>query len=109
MTSSNERAPRGARGSTRQCDFGPYFFFAVSRAIVESEWVMPAMPVSDIAGAIADVSAAGVAARFWQPASTRTAVINRIVFIVTPSGVRRRWMQRVQAVTVAGTGTRGRS
>jgi hypothetical protein len=45
------------------------------------------MPVSDVAGAIADVSAAGVAALFSQPASRRTAEIARIVFIVTPSGV----------------------
>jgi hypothetical protein len=48
---------------------------------------MPVIPVSDIAGAIADVSAAGVAALFSQPASRRTAVKARIVFIVTPSGV----------------------
>jgi hypothetical protein len=58
---------------------------AVSRAIVESEWVIP-MPVSDIAGAMAEVSAvAEVSARFWQPAIRSTALKARIVFIVTPS------------------------
>lgn len=57
----------------------------VSRAIVESECVIPAIPVSDIAGAMADVSAAGVAARFWQPAMRSAALKARIVFIVTPS------------------------
>jgi hypothetical protein len=36
------------------------------------------------------VSAAGVAAFFSQPASRRTAVSARIVFIVTPSKVGRR-------------------
>ena len=60
------------------------YFFAVSRAIVESEWVIP-IPVSDIAGAMAEVSAAGVSARFWQPAMRSTALKTRIVFIVTPS------------------------
>jgi hypothetical protein len=76
----------------------------VSRAIVESEWVMPDMPVSDMAGAMAEVSAAGVLALFEQPASTRTAVISRIFFIVTPSGVGRRW---IMAVAVAGQGHEG--
>jgi hypothetical protein len=45
------------------------------------------MPVSDIAGAMADVSAAGVAARFWQPATRSTTLKARIVFIVAPSVV----------------------
>jgi hypothetical protein len=48
---------------------------------------------------MAEVSAAGEPARFEQPASTRTAVISRIFFIVTPSGVGRRW---ITAVAVAG-------
>ena len=60
------------------------YFLAVSRAMVESEWVMPLIPVSDIAGAIPEVSAAGVAARFWQPATRSTALKARIVLIVTP-------------------------
>jgi hypothetical protein len=55
--------------------------------MVESECVIPAMPVSDIAGAMADVSAPGVAALFSQLASKRIAETARIVFIVTPSGV----------------------
>jgi len=63
------------------------YFLAVSRAIVESEWVIPPMPVSDIAGAMAEVSAAGVAARFWQPAMRSTTLKARIVFIVAPSVV----------------------
>src|SRR5215208_6733790 len=55
-----------------------------------SEWVMAA--VSDVAGPIADVSAPDVVP-FLSPqlASTRTAAINRIVFIVAPSRDSRRW------------------
>jgi hypothetical protein len=48
------------------------------------------MPVSEVAGDMADVSAAGVSALFSQPASRRTALNARIVFIVTPSEVGRR-------------------
>jgi hypothetical protein len=57
----------------------------VSRVIVESECVM--LEVSAMDGAMPDVSAPDVVPFFSpQPASTRTAVINRIVFIVSPSG-----------------------
>jgi hypothetical protein len=61
---------------------------AESFAIVESEWVM--LEVSAVAGAaMPDVSAPDVVPFLSpQPASTRTAVINRIVFIVSPSGGR---------------------
>src|SRR4051812_36949434 len=55
--------------------------------MVESEWVMPPMPVSEVAGAMADVSAPDVVPFFSQPARARTAASTRIVFIVTPSGV----------------------
>ena len=50
-----------------------------------SDWVIAA--VSVVAGPMADVSAPDVVP-FLSPqlASTRTAVINRIVFIVAPSG-----------------------
>jgi len=48
------------------------------------------MPVSDVAGDIADVSDAGVDALFSQPATRRTAASARIVFIVTPFQVGRR-------------------
>jgi len=48
------------------------------------------MPVSDAAGDMAEVSDAGVAALFSQPANRRTAVNARIVFIVTPCKVGRR-------------------
>lgn len=48
------------------------------------------MPVSAAAGLMAEVSDAGVAALFSQPASRRTAVNARIVFIVTPFEVVRR-------------------
>jgi hypothetical protein len=74
----------------------------VSRAIVESECVIPAIPVSDIAGAMADVSAAGVAARFWQPAMRSAALKARIVFIVTPSKWSAVREPGAKAVTVAG-------
>jgi hypothetical protein len=47
-----------------------------------SEWVMP---VSEVAGAIPDVSEAGAASLFSQPASRRTAVNSRVVFIVFSS------------------------
>lgn len=94
------KEPRGRPGAPRNSEIsGPYFFLVVSFFIAESECCMPAIPVSDTAGAIAEVSAAGVPARFEQPASARTAVISRIVFIVTPSGVGRRW---ITAVAVAG-------
>jgi hypothetical protein len=53
--------------------------------MVVSEWVMP-IPVSDAAGAIAEVSAAEPPSLFSQPAIRRTAVKARIVFIVIPSG-----------------------
>jgi hypothetical protein len=57
----------------------------VSRAIVESECVIPML--SDIPGAMAEVSAPDVVPLFSQPASANTAAISRIVFIVTPSGL----------------------
>jgi hypothetical protein len=49
-----------------------------------SEWVMP-IPVSAVAGLIADVSEAGAASLFSQPASRRTAVNTRVIFIVISS------------------------
>ena len=62
------------------------YFWAVSRAMVESECIMPAL--SDMVGDIAaEVSAPEVVPFFSQPASARTAAISSIVFIVTPSGV----------------------
>jgi hypothetical protein len=71
--------------------------------------VMPAMPVSDVAGAIADVSAAGLASLLSQAASRRTAVIARIVFIVTPSGVGSAADSRgSKAITVAGRDARAK-
>ena len=79
----NERAPSDARGPSDSETRNPYL--AVSRVIVESECIM--LEVSAIAGAIPDVSAPDVVPFLSpQPASTRTAVSNRIVFIVSPSG-----------------------
>jgi hypothetical protein len=52
--------------------------------MVVSVWVMP-MPVSDVAGLIADVSEAGAASLLPQPASRRTTVNTRVVFIVISS------------------------
>ena len=52
--------------------------------MVVSEWVIP-MPVSEVAGLMADVSEAGAASLFSQPASRRTAVNTRVVFIVISS------------------------
>jgi hypothetical protein len=52
--------------------------------MVVSVCVMP-MPVSEVAGLIADVSEAGAASLFSQPASRRTAVNTRVVFIVISS------------------------
>ena len=76
---SEPRAMRGARLTLN----AETYFLAVSRAIVESECVMPML--SDMAGAIAEVSAPEVVVPFFaQPASERTAAITRIVFIVTP-------------------------
>jgi hypothetical protein len=43
------------------------------------------MPVSEVAGLIADVSDAGAASLFSQPPNRRTAVNTRIVFIVVSS------------------------
>jgi hypothetical protein len=57
----------------------------VSRVIVESECIM--LELSAMVGAMPDVSAPDVVP-FLSPqaASTSIAVINRIVFIVSPSG-----------------------
>jgi hypothetical protein len=43
------------------------------------------IPVSDVAGLIADVSEPGAASLFSQPASRRSAVNTSVVFIVISS------------------------
>jgi hypothetical protein len=86
MMAGNERTPSKARGSS-DSETGD-LYLAVSRGIVVSVWVM--LEVSVMVGAIPVVSAPDVVPFLSpQPASTRTAAINRIVFIVTPS--RDRW------------------
>jgi hypothetical protein len=67
--------------------------------MVVSEWVIP---VSEVAGPMADVSDAGAASLFSQPASRRTAVNTRIVFIVSSS--EKVWVHELGTtpVTVAG-------
>ena len=80
----NKRAPSNARGPS-DSETRPSYFLVVSCVMVESECIM--LELSATAGAMPDVSAPDVVPFFGpQPASTRTAVINRIVFIVAPSG-----------------------
>jgi hypothetical protein len=74
------------------CDSQPAAsFFVVSRAMVESDGaialscVIPPMPVSAAAGAMAAVSAAGASAFFSpQPTSTSIAASIMVFFIVAP-------------------------
>jgi hypothetical protein len=68
---------------------GPRYFAVVSLAMVESECIIPML--SDIPGAIAEVSAPEAVPFFSQLASARTAAISRIVFIVI--SLKGRWVE----------------